>query len=886
MKRIFLFFVIALILCGGAFAQKNPAPLWGNNGIVVNDTQGNTTQQHPVLVKLGTTEYLTAFEDYRSGNADIYIQKFDYAGNGEKDGKLLCAAGGDQLYPAAVGDGAGGAFIVWQDNRGGNFDIYLQRLDSSGNPELAPNGIPLCTAPEGQFFPKIISDGQGGAIVAWHDYRTKEEDIYAQRVDRNGSLLWGAEGVAACKEKATQWFPALTSDERGGAIIAWADRRNGNFDIYAQHIDYAGKTSWNADGIPVCVAPGNQENPRIAVNGEGGAFISWSNSGGNEDGSFAQRIDASGRKTFADAGVKIANYFTGPTAAEIAYDGAKGTVIVWSSSHAGDADIYAQRVSRDGELLWGEEGNPLARVQGIQENPKIFGASPFYVLWEDLRSGKRQLYLQKININARQSFPRDGLLVADGGRAAQSAGIVIDGDDSVALCFEDNKHGNFDIYAQRIDKAGSLLFGPYGKLLNNATGAVIQQNYRTTKDNRNNLYFAFEDKRSGYTNIYAQKLNAEGSLIWGFDAIPVIAALSEQINPGIAADDRGGAYIAWEDHSNPSGSMICVQHVNAAGKLLFAEGLVLTPKAAVFNQKKPRIIPDNTGGAIIVFVDMRGSFNETDIYAQRVNAKGELLWGGGGIAVTKGNGNQDDPVIVPYSFVAAWTDYRNGERNSDIYAQKMDLSGRTLWQEDGIPVCEAPDSQRDPSAINDGEKGVIIVWTDKGGGSFDVYAQRVNINGQPLWLKDGVPVCQTGMAQQRPRLVLTEPGQSFVIWEDFRFGAWDIFAQVLSAQGRIGISEEGTQVCAAAGTQYNPSLIRHEKNVIIAWEDYRSSLHYDVYMQALNFSGGRIWHDGGVPVAFDARLPQLVSIGRNEFIAAWEDYKNGARSIAAQKFKL
>ena len=199
---------------------------------------------------------------------------------------------------------------------------------------------------------------------------------------------------------------------------------------------------------------------------------------------------------------------------------------------------------------------------------------------------------------------------------------------------------------------------------------------------------------------------------------------------------------------------------------------------------------------------------------------------------------------------------------------------------------DLPDSQRDPAAINDGEKGVIIVWTDKGGGSFDIYAQRMNVNGQFLWLKDGVPVCQTGMTQQRPRLTPTEPGQCFIVWEDFRFGAWDIFAQVLNSQGRIGISQEGTQVCMAAGTQYNPCLIRHEKNAIVAWEDYRSGNHYDVYMQALNFDGGRVWHDGGVPIAFDARLPQLLSLGRNEFIAAWEDCRGGNRSIAAQKFKL
>src|SRR5437867_6075918 len=35
------------------------------------------------------------------------------------DGIPLCAASGDQMFPTAVSDGAGGAIVAWQDARGG-----------------------------------------------------------------------------------------------------------------------------------------------------------------------------------------------------------------------------------------------------------------------------------------------------------------------------------------------------------------------------------------------------------------------------------------------------------------------------------------------------------------------------------------------------------------------------------------------------------------------------------------------------------------------------------------------------------------------------------------------------------------------------------------------
>ena len=41
------------------------------------------------------------------------------------DGIPVCAAIGDQMFPMAVSDGAGGAIVTWQDARGGaGNDIY------------------------------------------------------------------------------------------------------------------------------------------------------------------------------------------------------------------------------------------------------------------------------------------------------------------------------------------------------------------------------------------------------------------------------------------------------------------------------------------------------------------------------------------------------------------------------------------------------------------------------------------------------------------------------------------------------------------------------------------------------------------------------------------
>ncbi|MFB3896657.1 MAG: hypothetical protein ACE14V_10185, partial [bacterium] len=42
------------------------------------------------------------------------------------------------------------------------------------------------TATNNQYYPILVSDGSGGAIIAWQDYRNGNYDIYAQSVTTDG----------------------------------------------------------------------------------------------------------------------------------------------------------------------------------------------------------------------------------------------------------------------------------------------------------------------------------------------------------------------------------------------------------------------------------------------------------------------------------------------------------------------------------------------------------------------------------------------------------------------------------------------------------------------------------------------------------------------------
>ena len=159
--------------------------------------------------------------------------------------------------------------------------------------------VPLCTAIREQDHPSVIADGVGGAIVTWMDRRSinGDYDIYAQRISAGGAVQWTAGGVALCTEAGEQSTPTITSDGAGGAIVVWADFRGTSInDIYAQRISANGTVKWTANGVAICTADGNQSDPKIVPDGAGGAIITWwdQRASATPGDIYAQRISAAG----------------------------------------------------------------------------------------------------------------------------------------------------------------------------------------------------------------------------------------------------------------------------------------------------------------------------------------------------------------------------------------------------------------------------------------------------------------------------------------------------------------------------------------------------------------------------------------------------------------
>ncbi|MEI6556649.1 MAG: SdrD B-like domain-containing protein [Paludibacter sp.] len=156
-----------------------------------------------------------------------------------------------------MSNGIGGAIIIWQDFRNGDPDIFAQGIGSNGSILMIPaNGVPICTAVGFQYgaaysSPTIVSDGSNGAIITWYDDRNLNGilDVYAQNIKSNGLVAWAQDGLPISTVANGQYAPTILATGGGEAIICWVDSRNGNTDIYASKIEQSVSSTGSICGI-------------------------------------------------------------------------------------------------------------------------------------------------------------------------------------------------------------------------------------------------------------------------------------------------------------------------------------------------------------------------------------------------------------------------------------------------------------------------------------------------------------------------------------------------------------------------------------------------------------------------------------------------------------
>lgn len=393
------------------------------------------------------------------------------------------------------------------------------------------------------------------------------------------------------------------------------------------------------------------------------------------------------------------------------------------------------------------------------------------LVWEDKRNGTSDdIYAQRVNSAGLKKWLVNGVAVCTNTAEQNSISSVEDGNGGIIITWDDYRNGDADIYAQRLDSNGVAQWTTNGIAVCNKS--LHQKGTKLISDGSGGAIVVWQDSVAGATDIYAQRISNTGNIMWASSGVPVCSAPLKQIRPRIQSDNAGGAFVVWQDRRSGLDYDVYAQRINASGNVLWAvDGISICN--AVNTQSYPKLRGDGAGGIIVAWQDKRNAL-DTDIYAQRVDQNGNTVWQANGLPVCVAADNQEELDItnegLSNGVIICWTDHRSIiSNNSDIYIQKIDLAGSPLWTLNGIALTGSLLDQKNSNVVGDGNGGAIVVWQDSiAGNQWDIRSQKVNTNGVQQWALNGIPVCNHISSQTQPGSISDGFGGSIYAWEDKR----------------------------------------------------------------------------------------------------------------------
>ena len=450
-------------------------------------------------------------------------------------------------------------------------------------------------------------------------------------------------------------------------------------------------TQWSGDpaaNLPIGYGAGDQVQPKVVPTSDGGMWISWFDAGTSNYDVRIQRLDALGNEMLGPNGILVAKrYFSSTEDYDLSVDANNDAVLAFriSDSSGNNVQVEAQLVAPDGTLVWGAGGVKLGNTADSISEPKIAATS-------------------------------DGQYVVGWG-------------------------DNADIDLARLDSSGNPVWNS-NVVISDPNGALLIPGALHASDNGSTiLSYVSESGFSGPKYLYAQKINADGTVAWT-PAATVFNGGSLQFGnfPGFIPDGSGGAVFAW--YSASPALQTYVQHLKSDGTEVFPHNGVLASTNTADIEVEPSVSYDPSSQDIFVFWTEADAATQGNVgvSGQMIDANGNRAWGDNGISILPLVTNASyltSTVAMGDSAVVFYAGSANGFGQDVIKAARLGANGSYIWTPSTIDVSSTPAEKFRLNSVVATNGMAVLAWEDTGTGNSDILAQNVNVDGR---LGNHIPV--------------------------------------------------------------------------------------------------------------------------------------------------
>ncbi len=415
----------------------------------MSDQEATGERHDPTLSAAPSGAFVVGWMDKRNLNYDIYARTVTSLGFLQQESDRINddSLGAIQMSPQITTTSDGGFIAVWEDFRKGNSDIHLKRFNPSGEPLGDDFRVNDDSGYSYQGLPDIACDESGNFVVVWEDAR-EGLDIYAQLFDHSGNVLGENLKVNADSGTDLHNSPSCDRSPQGDLVVVWAAREGEVQNVYGR--------LFGSDGQPedTCfkINDDDQEvdhlSPKVSTDSSGSFVVGWVDQRDGQDRIYLQRYDPDGIKRGDNFPLHAGKADASQSDPDLDLNQTGEFVVVWVESGQIRAQPYDTSASPVGTNIV-----VVDDPSSFPENPqvKVTDNGYFVVTWTDHRGEGSDIYVRTYLDGSPQGSGQ--LVNTDTAGALQtSASIDLWGNYLYSVWMDNRTPGNgFDVYFNTIN---------------------------------------------------------------------------------------------------------------------------------------------------------------------------------------------------------------------------------------------------------------------------------------------------------------------------------------------------------------------------------------------------------------------------------------------------
>jgi hypothetical protein len=444
-----------------------------------------------------------------------------------------------------------------------------------------------------------------------------------------------------------------------------------------------------AVNFAICDTTGEQVLAKIASTSDGGSYVSWFD---NRSGSYAvylQRLDNVGYKQWATSGLLISNNPQSSSLVDydLIADSDDNAVIVFTDTrNGGNLNVFAYRISPNGDFIWGPNGIALNPSSDFQPNPKVVETDDgnFVVAWI-IAAARNQVGMQKLSPSGSMLWGTNPIIIQSATEGFNYPDIV-PGDSGSAILFHTTTTGNFPaqtvkLRAKKISSAGSINWDVNIQDIGTIAAFTVPKVY---SDKNNGGLIAWHDDRdmNSLQSGFVQRVSSTGTLFFPNNGAEVSLLVNRHnFNPVVAFDEISQeTYVFWlETEPNQNQNGISGQKFSLNGTRQWTDNAKVFKDLSAPNTTSISSLNAQMGNGKAYLFYLQGSaagLNDK-VEGFACNPNGDFVWSGDFVTLSEPTSDKLQMVSTVDVFTnckLAWGDKRSGA--SAIYGQDINSDGQ------------------------------------------------------------------------------------------------------------------------------------------------------------------------------------------------------------------